>query len=146
MVISQLFQTYITPLSYLYRLSLVDGELKSVIVFFYFLIAIRFSLNISSCRLAHCIERYGPLDLVPLPDHRLFIGFRDDLVPTPDIVTFEADKCSAVWTEMLIVSETPFLGTWKNGDEAAAPEAERKEDEAHDPRQLARRLGYLSRA
>ena len=49
-------------------------------------------------------------------------------------MSLDADKCSAIWTKVLIVSESPFLGTRENWDEAAAPEAKREEDETHDPR------------
>ena len=48
-------------------------------------------------------------------------------------MSLDANKCSAVRAEMRIVSEAPLLGTWNDGEEAAAPEAKGKEDEAHDP-------------
>ena len=131
MVITLLSQIYHSESLYVSHLSFDFGKLFSVVIIFYLFICQRLFVRLFSCRLAHCVERYSSLDLVPFLFQRVF---GDNLIPTPDVVSFETDKGSALWTHMLMVSKAPFLSTGKNRSEAAAPEAKCKQDEAHYPR------------
>ena len=73
-------------------------------------------------------------DLFPFPFLGLVcISVWDSLVSTPEVMPFDTNQGTALWTDVLIIPEAPFLGTWRYWDPENAPASKSEKDERHDP-------------
>ena len=90
---------------------------------------------VSGYRIAQFVECNAALDLLPMLG-----GLIVDvcvLISASNVMSFDANECSAVWAVVSVVSEAPFLGTGHDWNQTTTDEAECTEYETHDPRKLA---------
>ena len=84
-------------------------------------------------RISHFVKRDTAFDLFPLLQFD-FIVVRVvlSLVSAPNVMPFDSDECSTVWTQMFVVSESPLFRTRQNWKQAAAHEAKCTKNDTHD--------------